>query len=403
MKLHGASGSPFTSAAAAANTIIVIYVLFETHISRPFSDMYDWLSAWFDRDQNFFSYLWQPHNEHHIVWIRLLVPLDLMLGGRGIAFMWAGLFGLVVLVAVSAAAVRASELPNQTKIEICTLLVTLVFGIAGAVDCSISINVPYPLAVGFGVVSLWLAASAETAARRISAVLAAIAATFASGVAIVLLPVLFLMALRSRWGWHWAGVLALICVCYSAVYVSGNYHNHSLDLRVVDAAAFGLAYFGLPISRDPVLLHAGMVIGGVILVLSLIALSLRRNDPYSRFAQGCILFSLGTAALAVWGRSEFGIPIRYTVFLMPLQIGLIMLGARLISSKGMLAAAIVLLGLNLGLMRPAVTEAREINVALDRIDAGDRDADLSRFVPRADFAAADVIRAKLKAATLSQR
>src|SRR5437763_15663802 len=78
---------------AAAHFALFGYFLFRTAISSPISDMFTYIADYlrFRAGQvGMPDYLWQPHGEHRLVWIRLLTWADVELfHTRGIAFMTA--------------------------------------------------------------------------------------------------------------------------------------------------------------------------------------------------------------------------------------------------------------------------------------------------------------------------
>ena len=63
---------------AAANSIVFIYFVEKASIRVPVYDLLDWLQSYGERskDGNWLDYLWTPHNEHRMVFSRILLALD---------------------------------------------------------------------------------------------------------------------------------------------------------------------------------------------------------------------------------------------------------------------------------------------------------------------------------------
>ena len=64
--------------AAGLQVLLFGWFLARTTIHLPFLDMLDWIDAYlaFRTGSDGPGYLWAFHNEHHLVWIRLLTALD---------------------------------------------------------------------------------------------------------------------------------------------------------------------------------------------------------------------------------------------------------------------------------------------------------------------------------------
>ena len=65
-------------AAAALDVLLFFYYLKATIIRLPYSDMYWYVVRYlqFREDGEWWSYVWAPHVQHHPVWTRLLIALD---------------------------------------------------------------------------------------------------------------------------------------------------------------------------------------------------------------------------------------------------------------------------------------------------------------------------------------
>jgi len=94
-----------------------------------------------------------------------------------------------------------------------------------------------------------------------------------------------------------------------------------------------LAFLGLPYSREPALGLAGSTIGAVLLIAGLSSVlwsvcSSHAKSPSDQIGVGLIIFGLGAAALATIGRAdleEMMLPVRYTMFVTALHVGLLYL------------------------------------------------------------------------------
>src|ERR1700692_1482487 len=66
------------------------YFLLRTVITSPISDMFAYIDVYLRfraGEMSLFDYLWRPHGEHHLVWIRLLTWADVeIFHTRGIPF-----------------------------------------------------------------------------------------------------------------------------------------------------------------------------------------------------------------------------------------------------------------------------------------------------------------------------
>jgi hypothetical protein len=76
---------------AAIHFALFGYFLFRTAITSPISDMFTYIADYLQLRSGqigLANYLWRPHGEHRLVWVRLLTWVDVeLLHTRGIAFM----------------------------------------------------------------------------------------------------------------------------------------------------------------------------------------------------------------------------------------------------------------------------------------------------------------------------
>jgi hypothetical protein len=230
-------------------------------------------------------------------------------------------------------------------------------------------------------------------------------------------PILLWAAWRSRAGWRCIAMLALTAAAFIALYLHGLIFSGETGAALQGDAAFYapdhlrrtgdafLTFLGLPWSRAPSLWLAGRIIGAIWLALG-IGVLLRRGfllparvgaaGRLERFCLGLIAFSLATAAVAAIGRSggesEGILPVRYSVLMTPLHIGILGLTLLWLSERGMIPAswrriqaAAVGLGL-LFLVQQAVAGQAEaakagiMNASIADFMAGKRDLAMTHIV-----------------------
>jgi hypothetical protein len=417
--------------AAILQVALFFWFLPRTMILRPFADMFAWIGFYlaFLRSGALWTYLWAPHNEHHLVLIRLLTAVD-------VAWFHAG--GLPFVVAATAAQLACAllvlgELRREPALRgplrpLSWLGPMLLLTTAAVVDCSIPINAVYPLALVFVILSLVLfdgeaERSPATPARRCGAVAAAAAAALGNAIGLVAWPVLLWSAWRGRAGWRWLAAIAAIALLY------GGFYLHDLPAHPPPPGAWApahlrklaeylVAYLGLPIARSPTFAQAGRVIGALLLLAGLAAalwwgLLRRAGTRLDRIAIGLILLTLGTAALAAVGRvdleQEVAVPLRYSVLVAPLHVGLLALAlpriagwatdARLrsVALGAGLLLAVLLIAQQILLGRAEAAGSRIIAATIERYYAGIREPGMVPLV-YPDLAVPDAVLTELRRA-----
>jgi hypothetical protein len=143
-------------------------------------------------------------------------------------------------------------------------------------------------------------------------------------------------AFRRR-DWTWLAVVLVFGAAFVSFYLDGQAHGAGAatlpalhDPR--SAAILALSFVTLPWTRV-VLDHAW--IGGALFATAAVAIILVKGGPKAtpseRIACGLMLFTLGAAAMAGLGRSGYedphNVPLRYSLLVAPLQVGLLMLAA----------------------------------------------------------------------------
>jgi hypothetical protein len=390
---------------AAAHFALFGYFLFRTAITSPISDMFAYIAAYLRfraGEISLLDYLWQPHGEHHLVWIRLLTWADVeIFHTRGLPFMAAA------TTVVSAAALlvwqQLRRADSSLGIESCLGLLApmLILSTANVTDCSVPINTTYPFTVFFAVLALVLFAGARGAASnalRIAALTAAFGASLGTAVGLLTWPILLWIAWRERLSGRWLAIIAGLGLFYCIFYARDVDFFGLAPALQGDAASFisfghlaklsdyFFAFLGLPLTRDPTFGLIGRAAGLVLFLAGaaavLIATSSNRlRTSLDRIAVGMILLSFGSAVLASLGRGdlidEVEVPVRYTMFTTPLQVALLCLvlprvardcvssRARLLTSALGLALAVTLLTQQLFVGRAAAQIASAISVDAD--------------------------------------
>jgi hypothetical protein len=425
---------------AAAHFVLFGYFLFRTAITSPISDMFTYIADYlrFRVGQvGLLGYLWQPHGEHRLVWIRLLTWADVELfHTRGIPFMAAATASIGVTALLVWKALRRAE--PKLRAPLALLAPMLILTSANVVDCSVPINTTYPITVFFVVSSIVLFAGAgeldgHSALRRTAALFAAMCAGLATAAGLLVWPILIWIAWRER-----AGRRLLIAIAASAIYATLYlYRLPAYGLApalAMDAASFMspehvsklldyfVAFLGLPFTRDPALALPGRVIGLALLLAGLSAVAVatfsnRLRTPLDRMAVGMIMLALGSAALAAVGRSDLvsEVPVRYSMFTTTLHVGLLCLvlprcarcfatpWGRVLQNSVAFVFASVLLTQQILVGGVAAQTAVVIARDADCFAAGVYQRPLSSVVSRAPEAAAEVLAALRRQGLLAPR
>jgi len=396
----------------AAIDVALFAAVFSTAIIRePFSDMLAWLGAYlrFRQTGGLPGYLLAFHNEHRLLWIRLLTIVD------AAAFRCSGgpfiVVATVALVAATALVVR--EVARGAEPAVLWLFPMLFLTAANAIDCSIPINGVYPLTLMFVIWSCCLfdgeaEAGRGTVVRRSTAIGLAAAAGFANAVGLLAWPVLLWVAWRGRAGLRWLALVGIIGAAYCLAYLHGvsviigspqGMHAAPWTLQF----GYLLAYLGLPLSRLASFPLPGRLLGLAVLALGIYAVirvGLLNRDltRLQRIATALILFSLGSAAMAAVGRSQVAdgidVPVRYAVLVAPLHAGLLALALPWAARHARAARACavglacVLLALQVIGGVAAVRAVDRMAATVARYYAGERDPQMAMVVypdlPEAD-------------------
>ncbi len=344
---RGGLSRPVRSALAvalAAYVGIAGWLVWRTAILEPYSDMFDWLARWrqYESTRDLAAYLWAPHNFHHLVWTFVVMAFDIRtFGASSYAFLAVGAacwFGVAAMLSVTAGAAADR---GFRRIAAGGALVISLMG-CDVLDASADINTTYLHAVVFAVAAILLAegARADRLSRRIGALICAVAAGLGSAAGLAIWPALVVSAFR-RGDRRWAGVVLAVGTAFSLAYLVGDTQSPGPAIGAVRGLPASLLlfldYLGLPWVRGvPV---AGWLLGLAVLGVSVTAVVVRggRNAAWpERTAATLIQFSLGTAILAGVARAGLIapdlVPIRYSVFLIPLHAGLWLLALPYVSA-----------------------------------------------------------------------
>jgi hypothetical protein len=424
-----ALGVAIVAAAAAQGTLFAV-ILARTVILFPFSDMISWIDYYDQAHQQsggFLVYLWRPHNEHHMMTIRLLTALDVStFRASGVPFIVAATTSLVVTAALIFNELRRDKCLNGPLRPLALLGPMLLLTSAAALDCSIPINAVYPLTLIFVVGALVLfdgvGETAPSNARRIAALAVAMMASLSNGVGLVVWVPLWWVAWRGGAGLRWLLAIAAVGAGYGFIYVwtlpsiqFGDPDQFTTLVHLAKIAEYLLAYLGLPLSCAEALRLPALALGGILLVAGCsvtLRLVFRRSTTRSqRFAIGLVMASLAAALLAAIGRvdqeTEVRTSLRYALLVAPLHIGLLVLALRFLANRattprrqavllgGALAFAGALLTLQVAIGRSATTNVANILRMIDSYNAGIREPGMEKLI-YPDLAVADRVLATLR-------
>ncbi len=422
----------FISVALLLYLSMFAYFLYATTIRIPFSDMFDYITDYLDYRQNgdLLQYLWMPHAQHRLVWTRLVTAFDIAaVNGVGYPFIVVSTTCLIsVPLLIRREINHSGMLPEVTYVG-GLLTVMLVLTTANVADCSIPIEDIYPQTLVFAVLAIVLfdgdlEGGGQSNYRRAAALLAAVGSAFGSATGLVVWPILLWAAWRGRVGRPWMIAVLATGTAFVGLYAHGLPVSQSTSeapigvgqfyapTHLLKMAEYLLTYMGLPWTRAARLIFVGRLIGAVLLALGFIAIAqrglLRRPaDRLQRIAISLIMFSLATATLATIGRvderADVEVPVRYSIYLAPLHIGLLCLLMpwlnrrwQVLSERRVIQVTVVLVVALLLVQQvtagqAATTNAQTIAAAMSRFFAGERDAEMIRYVgslERAEYAVA---------------
>ena len=397
-------------------------------VRTPFSDMHDWLARLFEaeRTHDWLAYLWEPHGRQRIVFARILTLWDAEVDkGRFVSAFLASGMKIQLVVTLAAASLTAIWLPRSPwRLCIAGLVGLALLDIPFVDDAAFANAGVYIEAAGFSILAiLAFALRGETGWRRTllpAALVCGVLAACGNAAGLAVWPVLILGALRTRATPTALASLIIAGVATIAVFSLGlgapvgtGTAASSGAARLMKMASYFVGYAALPWASEPklVLRLGGAALTGLYLWVLARGPGREGGGVLRRAGLDLIAFTLVTGALAAIGRIDEqalpSVPVRYAVFAMAGQAGLIMVFAgrlaRFGAARPRLAGSALALALALAMVNQAegarrlmksVRHVREASAAFDR---GDRSPEVVSLVYPPDPARAADIRRQLKA------
>jgi hypothetical protein len=325
--------------------VLFAYYLDATAIRVPVYDLLAWIMhyARFWNAGDWWAYLWLPHNEHRILWSRLLLLIDIeWFRGNTVPFAVFAIGCLIVLVGGIGREILASSLPAPLRSMLALLAVLLLTTSYIVIDCSIPSFGVFIHTAGFFVLSLLLLDGAGEegkfpTVRRLGAVASASFSAFGVSGGLLAPVVLLWAAWRGGLGARWLIGIGAVAALLIAVYVPGLPFQGGpgmLDpMRVLHRLDYAVRFLGLPWSHMQSLVWFGRLVGAIVLGASIVIV-LRRGflgmprERLERISVGLLLFTILMAVLVSVGRADIAadreMPIRYGIFAALAQVGLLL-------------------------------------------------------------------------------
>lgn len=332
----------------AVYVILFTYYLDVTGLRVPINDVIWWLLYYMDHwlTGDWWTYLWAPHNEHRLMWSRLLMIADLeWFGGNAMAFLIFGIVCLLILLGAILREVAMSAIPREPKIVVAFLVVLLLVTSYNAIDCSVPQLGLYLHTCAFFVLSLVLMDGREEGGRfanlhRIAALPSAVAAALGVSGGLLAWPVLHWAAWRGGLGWRWIACIWVVGGVLIVAYLDGLSEKAVVTafdpMTFLRLADYAIRFLGLPWSHSHSLVWFGRAVGAAVAAMGgyfILRFGLigRPRNRLERIAVGILLFSFGMAALIALARvntaPEREMPIRYALFTSMAQVALLLLAA----------------------------------------------------------------------------
>lgn len=383
-------------------------------IRHLYWDMYSWVLHYLDyRAQGgWWAYVWGSHDVHRPVFIRLLTAFDIeVFSGASYPFI-----AFTTACHVATGWLLWRECQNGVHggfgRALGRLVLMLVFTSVAAVACAVPLNNGYLHVLTCAVLAIVLFDGAEENRgagrfsvhwRRAGAVLAAIAAPFASAVGWAVWPILFWIAWRGRAGRAWIAAITVVATAFVLVYLQGLSIGQAAGpspARALDSldSAMGrlnylVTYLGLPWTRADALSVPGRICGAMLLgagAWAVLARGVLRapSGRLERIGLALVMFSLGTALLASIGRVDLVpdegvlVPVRYSSLVAPLYIGLLWIvspalqrvwndAARSrIVAAGVVGVCVLLLVQQVGVGQAATAITSRMRTTIEQFEAG---------------------------------
>ena len=397
---------------AAANIVLFFYLVERTSVRVPVYDMTEWLRFYADHAStgDWWGYLWSPHNEHRIVWSRILLLTDLRLfHGGGTAFV---IFGTLLLT-LSAATISAEIIRSPLSASLKALAVPVAILLLMPAEITVVIGMPangvFLHTTAFATTAIILlngsgrSYSAISWLRTFAAIVCGCLAAFGVSGGLLIWPVLVWSAWREKLSWSAVTLIAALGSVFVALYVRGMPSTGiqiSLgSMPFIEIIDYAIRFLGLPWSHLHELVWPSRLLGLLLLVAGIYLLvvdslwsSMMRLQ---RIGLALIFFTLLLAAAAAAARSnqtEQGpMPIRYSTMVIPLHVGFLLYALPYLQRiwKGTqrrtlqwltLGLAIVWLGSQDVVGRFAAEVTDKYNTYWGRFAAGEWDPAMLRYV-----------------------
>ena len=316
--------------------------IYTTLVRVPVWDLLDWVVFYLQtgRTGDWWSYLWQPHNEHRIPISRLLLAADIeVFRGSGIPFLIFGALSQLAIIGFLVREIRLSSLPTELCLAASAAVIFAFAASHLAVLVSMAVLGVFLQTTLFVILAIsFLDGENEsrhpTLRRSLAIVFAALAPFGVSG-GLLVWPVMLWAAWRGNLGLKWFVLIALVGVAEGIVYLPGvsvTPHTPISASEIVNMLDYAIRLLGLPWSHAPSLVWFGRLAGFTWFAAGsglLVTLRLHTPTPdrLQRIGAALILFMFAIAAVA--GIARLGVapdremPIRYSIFVAAGQIGML--------------------------------------------------------------------------------
>lgn len=413
------------SAIAVLDLGLFFWYLNATIIQQPFADMYSVVQNYlsYRAEGGWWDYIWASHNEHRPVFLRLLTAFDIeMFSGVAYPFVVTAAIAHMGTAWLLWRECRSGVSGSLGVVLGCVVLMLVLTSVAAVV---IAIPIMNNLIHGLALTVLAIVvfewaeddgavAGAAAYRRRAMALLIACSVPFADAVGWAVWPILFWIAWRAGAGRRWLLTIVGVGSALLVVYVRGlplslpvgsdaAEQGITLGGELVRRANYLFTYMGLPWTRAPELHVPGRLLGALLFVTAVGVVFWRGfcrtpSGRLERIAIAMTMFSLASAVLATIGRADEPeingvlVPVRYSVLLIPLHVGLLWMAApflhRLwIGRAWSSAVSLCLVGVCALLLlqqvaagRAAVSNAQRIRATIGRFVAGQADADMTTVI-----------------------
>jgi hypothetical protein len=405
---------PFTIALgviAAANSILFVYLVEKASIRVPVYDLLDWLQFYGERskDGDWVGYLWTPHNEHRMVFSRILLALDVKwFGDQGETFAASGFVLLLGMAASICWKILKSDLSISPKLTAIPIAVLLLTPANTVITVGMQTMGGFLQTSSFGLFSLVLLDGAAdqdpySRYRRPAAIACACLAGFGDSGGLLIWPALMWSAWKGGLRWCWIVGIACVGTLFIAVYLwnlPSPPVSRFMDFdHLIRSFDYVIRFLGLSWSHMHELVWPARLIGLSIFFLGSLAfvcVSLRICvSTLQRLGVALILFSFLIASAAALARVDVAVdremPIRYGIFVVLAHLGLLLWsldflerlwhGAHRRSFQWLiLAICLTWVGQQIVIGQFAVEEAKRYKDAWSRFVAGDWTPDMLRYV-----------------------